>query len=193
MTESNPFGKLQGNFGKPKSDSAAIDYTHPHEAKMRELLETALAESPTGARLLKVAEQQKITIGLIKSKNASGFSPESRSVFVALPPELSTIPAEAVLELGAALRQAELHLLGVKNPDNSMPSLEYTVAYDTKMVDSITIMCKMTSELYEKGHLEFLDALKRMGHGEMYQTFVESGPGDEMVDVYYKVYDKKAD
>lgn len=193
MSESNPFAKLQGNFGAPKNAATTIDYTHPQEAQMRQLLETALAECPTGARLLKVAEHQKITIGLIKSKNSSGFSPESRSVFVALPAELSTIPPEAVLELGAALRQAELHLLGVKNPDNSMASYDYTVAYDTKMVDSITIMCKMTSELYEKGHLEFLDALKRMGHGEMYQTFAEHGPGDEMVDVYYKVYDKKAD
>ena len=189
-TEDSPFGSLQGSFGasRPAPAPTGVDYTHAQEADLRQLLETGLGATTTGAQLLQFAAQQRIVTRIIKGKNSSGFIPESRAVFIALPPELSTPSSEAILELGAFLRQAQLQILGHKNPDESMTSLDKAVAFDSKMLDSIVIMCKIASEHYENGHSDFVDALIRMGHGELYKSYIEQGSGTQLVDLFYKLY-----
>lgn len=72
-----------------------------------------------------------------------------------------------------------------------MGSEDYTIAFDSKMIDSLAVMCKIASELYEKGKTNFVDALLRMGHGEVYEIYRKYGQGQELVDVYYKISQKK--
>ncbi len=176
-----PLDKLKGMFGHNDVPAGMTP------EKFRQDLESALAESPTGYHLLRVATQQKIGIVILTAKGASGYIPENRAVYISLPPNLSTVPEESVLELGGYLRQAELQLLGYKNPTESMSSHDYTVAFDSKIIDSLAVMCKITSELYEKGHTNFLDALVRMGHGELYETYRKYGQGAELVQSYYNI------
>ena len=186
MTSSqSPLDKLRGLIGHKAPSARTMN-----PEKYRQLLEQALAESPTGSRLLRVASQQRIGIHVIPGKDSSGYIPETRSVFISLPPHLSTISAEKVLELGAYLRQAELQLLGHKNPEESMNSHDYTVAYDAKMIDSLAIMCKIASELNDKGDSKFVDALIQMGHGELYKAYKKHGQGAELTDVYYSLIKK---
>lgn len=180
----SPLAKLQGFFGKKEGFEPSGLTTE----RFREILEKSLSESPTGNALLRYAAQQRIAIQIIQGKNMAGYIPENRAIYIAAAPILSTVPPEAVLSLGAYLRQAQLQLLGFKNPDESMTSLEKAIAFDSKMLDNITIMCKIASELYEKGKTEFVDALARMGHGDMYRAFIEHGPGQILTDLFYKTY-----
>lgn len=181
-----PFEKLRNMLGRKDGDEAP----GLSPERFRQGLEQSLAESPTGRRLLSLASQQRIAIHVITGKGSSGYLPENRGVFISMPPGLSTVSEELVLELGAYLRHAELQLLGHKNPDISMDSEDYTVAFDSKMIDSLAVMCKIASELYEKGKTNFVDALVRMGHGEVYETYRKYGQGQELVDVYYKISQK---
>lgn len=190
MSDESPFSKIADQFGQSQSTVAAMDYSHPDQDKLRSILVEGLRASPTGAKLLQVAEQNKIAINIIRHKAMSGFIPEARAVFVGMVTELSTAIPELILSLGAYLRQAELQILGVKNPDNSMSSRDYTVAYDIKMLDSITVMCKIASELNAAGRTEFVDALSRLGHGDMYRAFVAHGVGQELVNTYYNRLNK---
>ena len=186
----SPLAKLQG-FLTGKGDTA--DPTGMTTDKFRQTMERTLSESATGNALLRYAAQQRIAVHIIQGKNMAGYIPENRAVYIAAAPILSTVPPEAVLALGAYLRQAQLQILGFKNPDESMTSLEKAVAFDSKMLDNITIMCKIASALYEKGQPDFVDALARMGHGDMYSVFVEHGPGQHMTDVFYKTYIQTTD
>lgn len=179
-----PLDKLKGMFSQGESN------TEMTPEKFRQALDGALSESPTGNHLLRVAAQQKIAVVILTAKGVSGYIPENRAVYISLPPNLSTVPEESVLELGGYLRQAELQLLGHKNPTNSMGSHDYTVAFDSKIIDSLAVMCKITSELYEKGQTNFLDALVRMGHGELYETYRKYGQGAELVQTYYNIVQK---
>lgn len=180
----SPLDKLKGMFSRKDTN------TEMTPEKFRQELERALSESPTGGHLLRVALQQRIAIVILTAKGASGYLPENRAVYISLPPNLSTVSEEAVLELGGYLRQAEMQLLGHKNPDISMPSHDYTVAFDSKIIDSLAVMCKITSELYEKGYTNFLDALVRMGHGELYETYRKYGQGEKLVETYYNLVQK---
>ncbi|HEY8189761.1 MAG TPA: hypothetical protein VIF12_03700 [Micavibrio sp.] len=168
-------------FGR---DNAAQNLT---PEKYRQLLEQGLAESVTGSRLLRFAAQQRISIQVIAGKGSPGYIPDTRSVFISLPPNLSTVSSENILELGAYLRQAELQFLGHKNPDDSMNSHDYTVAYDAKMIDSLAIMCRIASELYDTGNIKFIDALVQMGHGKLYETYKKYGQGPEFSRVYFSL------
>ena len=188
--DDSPLSKLQGTFGQ---DPAGADktYGHAQEAALREAIHTQLSQSPTGHRLLHYASQQKVIIKILKGREASGYIPESRAIFISFPPDLSTPSAEMILDLAAYLRQAELHFLGHKNPDLSMTSHDYTIAFDSKMIDSIAIMCRIASELKEIGKPEFVDALARMGHAKLYEAYSNYGQGKELVDAYYSLVEKK--
>jgi hypothetical protein len=189
-TNNQPLSKLQGFFSKP--DSAIPAPGAMNVEKYRQLLERALSAIPTGQRLLRFAAQQRITTHVIPGKGTSGYLPENRAVYVALPAGLSTVLPMDVLELGAYLRQAELQILGAKNPDESMTSEQFTIAFDAKIIDSIAVMCKMATEFDEKGQSEFIDALLTSGHSELYEAYRNYGQGEELVDVYYKLIEKTA-
>lgn len=186
MSDHAAFDRLQGFFsaGQPQTTTMTPD-------KYRRELEAALSESTTGARLLRFAAQQQLAIHVIPAMGASGYIPENRAVYIALPNGLSTARPIDVLELGAYIRQAELQFSGAKNPDNSMSSEEFLISFDSKIIDSIAIMCKIASELSEKGKTEFVDALKDTGHSELYEAYIRHGQGQELVDTYYKLIDKK--
>lgn len=181
----SPFDRLRAALNPAAQDRPAPAL---NPDKFRSQAEQGLAESATGRRLLNVAAQQRIAIEIITGKGSSGYIPENRAVFMALPPNLSTARPEDVLTLGAYLRQAELQILGVKNPDESMGKDEKAIAFDTKILDSIVVMCKITSELCERGKTEFLDALTGMGHGDMYRAYQDNGNGDHLVDLYLELY-----
>lgn len=193
MNDESPFGSLQGSFGqaKPAAKSAGVDYTHAQEDTLRQTLEGALGQSATGAALLQFAAQQKIITRIIKGKGTSGFISESRAVYIGLSPDLSTPTPYMVLELGAFLRQAQLHILGHKNPDFSVGSNDSLLAFDSKIVDSIAIMCKIATELKDIGHKEYVDALITSGHSELYETYSNNGMGDSFIEAYFKAVKAK--
>lgn len=180
------FAKLQGFFKKDSPDPGMTT------EKYRQLLEKALSGCTTGQHLLRFAAQQRITIHVLPGKGTSGYIPENRAVYMTVAPGLSTVPPIEVMDLGAYLRQAELQISGAKNPDESMSSEEFTIAFDAKMIDSIAIMCKMAKEFKDSGNTEFLDALLSSGHGELYEAYTKHGQGKELVDVYYKIIEKTA-
>ena len=187
MSDHAALDRLQGFFsaGQPQTTTMTPD-------KYRRELEAALSESATGARLLRFAAQQQLAIHVIPAMGASGYIPENRAVYIALPNGLSTARPIDVLELGAYIRQAELQFSGAKNPDNSMSSDDFLIAFDSKIIDSIAVMCKIASELEQKGKSEFLDALRATGHSELYEVYSQYGQGKELVDTYYKIIDKTA-
>jgi hypothetical protein len=185
MTDADSsLAKLQGFFGNKNTTLTPDQY--------RQMLEQALSDSTTGHALLRYAAQQRLAIHVVPGKGTSGYIPENRAVYIALPPGLSTLQPMDVLELGAYLRQAELQFLGAKNPDNSMSSDDFLIAFDSKIIDSIAVMCKIASELEQKGKPEFLDALRATGHSELYEVYSQYGQGKELVDTYYKIIDKTA-
>jgi hypothetical protein len=190
MNQDSPFGNLQGTFGQstPKQNAGGVDYHHPQEEKVRQAIQTSLSQTPTGQELLESASTHKIGLRIIKGKASSGFVPEAKAVYIGLAPELSTPNPETILDAAAYLRQAQLQFLGKKNPDESMTSNEKALAFDTKMLDSLVTLCKITAEHYENGHTEFVDAMLRMGHGELYESFRRDGQGPELKELFYKLY-----
>ena len=182
MTQS-PLDKLQGLFSGGKASEGM------NAEKFKSLLERSLSETPTGHRLLAFADKQHIAIQVVPGKDNSAYLPEQRAVIITMPPGLSTVPAETVLELAAFIRQAETQFLGHKNPDKSMTSDEYAVAFDTKIIDSLAIMCRIALECADKGNTAFVDAITRMGHSKLYETYRKYGTGKEFAEAYFKTAD----
>lgn len=191
MTSNTPpsLSKLQGFFGK-KDNAAAPTIGAMTPEKYRQLLERTLALSPTGNGLLRFAAQQQVLIHVIPGKGAAGYIPDQRAVFITLPAGLSTVSVEDALSLGAYLRHAELQLAGYKNPDESMTLQQQATNFDTKILDSLVIMCQIAREVNDSGNTEFVDALARMGHSEFYKGFVKYGRGQDLTNLYYEEYIK---
>ena len=191
-TPDSPFGKLQGAFGAGQTQAAAIDYTHPQAEKLRHAAETMLERSPTGLKLVRAAYQNNIAIHVLRHKSGQGFSPENRTAYIGIPSEINTITAAHILELGAALRQAQQQMTGSPTPTPDMDPVTYEAQYHGKMLDIIVTMCKIAQELEAVGAgSDFVDSLTSFGHGNIYEALISKGPGDHLMDIYFEGLEKQ--
>lgn len=167
--DQTPTPKSGTDLSSPKGDQA-----------IQEAIEI-LKKSETGALLAAVMEQQGITVKAIRAPQDSSYIPDSKEIYIGIPPRHPPSRERLVLMLAGALREAELELLGYNYIEALKNSVEEgaTVAY-AKKTDVIVTLCDVAYELTQINDFSesFLDELRKMGHDNTVDVYLaerESG------------------
>lgn len=156
--------------------SGSNSFRHENEAEILATAKEILAQSPTGAGLLKFSVENRIEMHVLKNKQDIGFLPDKSVAYISCPAGQKMPTLKAVIHLAGALRQAEQetepHL---KRPQPSqMPKDRYVQAFIAKDKDILFTQTKVVAELAKvNGLLEIVDEFASMGYLSLYQAYQE--------------------
>lgn len=178
-------GGLKGSFGSKGTKVNQIPYGHPYADNILQKTRELLMQSTTGALLLKSVDLGQIPIHVLKGLGEPAFSPDTRVVYLQIPPKIDAANAKLILQFAKALREADQELLGFKAPDPGKDIMEYATVMHAKNMDSITHVCKIVQELTNSSYYaDLLDAIDEIGYKRVYQVYVGGGSQEEIFKAY---------
>lgn len=165
MTNENPLGKLSESFAPGKAEGTAT-YRHPEENTLLQSAYSLIQKSETGNQLLAFAQQNEITVRLIKNKTASGYIPQSKVIYVGLPVTGQMKPEMLALLITGGLREAQQELKGFKPPDETKDLQQHLTINHAKRADVLYYQCAVSYEVSNStDNKEILDEMRKIGHG----------------------------
>jgi hypothetical protein len=177
--------RLQGAFGDRGTNVNAISYGHPHGEKIIAEAREVLSLSETGRLLLRASQKGNIPVNVIKGTGDSGFSVESRIVFIQTSGKAKKADPKTILYYAKALREADQDLMGYKAPDPDKDIMEYATALHAKNMDAITYVCKIVKELTDTEYFTILlDVLDEIGYKRVYEVYARDGSQEEIFKAY---------
>jgi hypothetical protein len=148
-------------------------------------------KSETGAHLLGVLNEKDIGVKVIKNRNAHGYTPDMKNIFLGVPPEQEEADTFVVLELGGAVREIEQDIVGFKMPREDEDPLTAASIKHAKYLDIIVYLCKIAIELEKStGSTEYVETLEKLGHGDVLQAYLAQAGDEEMISAYAKAHNK---
>lgn len=177
---------LKAIYGDNCERYTDIDYRHPVEKRLLIELKAILSECDTGKHLIEVSNELKLNIYLIKHNRVRGNALGGKILMLSLPENKTKVEPIMVLELAAALREAEQTHLGFEVPGKDTTPLEFAAMNHAKNLDVVVHMCKVAAELSQSPNKTgYADALEEQGLGGIYDAYVRDFSSDEIVDTYY--------
>jgi hypothetical protein len=139
-------------------------------AKALEILEQA----PHGQQLVNFVEKKEIVIRIVATPEPVTYIPEKKLVYVGFNKNKAVPPAQFILMLAGALREAQQEAAGYKHPPLEAPLSEHQKTSMAKQEDKVWYMCTVATELnslelFRK--FNFIEALREMGYGESLKLF----------------------
>ncbi len=186
--ESNdsPYSSLTGSFGHVELQSKEHFYTIKDAEPLLNKMKAMLRESENGARLLDLADENKVKFHFIKSKKLQSATTPSLDIFLAAEPDQTEPYMTQILELGGALREIEQSLMGIKIPPPDADPLERANKAHTKFLDKIAYMCKIGIDLENVYSDEVKKAIKAFGYEDLYNVQVNALGEEKAREIYFK-------
>jgi hypothetical protein len=181
--------KLKGAFGDKGTQTNAISYGHPHADKIIGEAREIMAESATGKVFIRIMDQHRIPVHIIKGTGESGFSPELRTIYLQVPGKISSATSEVVVNLIKSLREADLEYAGSKAPDPMKDVMEYASFIHARNLDTIRHVCVVVKELTNSSHYsDLLDTLANLGLNGVYKAYLAGASDEELYMEYASAY-----
>ena len=178
-------GNLTGSFGDKGTNVNQIAYGHPYADSIIEGAKEVLKESETGQTLIQVHEKYDFPIHVIKGTGESGYSPQTKVIYLQIPGKISKTDAKDIIKLAKALREAEHEVIGFTAPDPSKDFIKYASVMHAKNLDSIVFTCKVVKELTNSSYFsDLLDALTYFGYIDAYKAYENNASEKELFDAY---------
>ena len=188
-TKTDDKEQLQGAFGDRGTNVNAIHYGHPYGEQLIGQAREILKESPTGTKLLKILNDGKIPVQIMKGKGPSGFSPDMMSIVIMVPAAEKAASGEFIINLIRALREAAQELGGFKTPDPRKDVIYYAEFIHARNLDSLKEVLRIGKELTNSSFFtNFLDTLRKLGLNDMYKAFLNEASQEEFFEEYAKAY-----
>lgn len=187
----SPFSALQSAFENQELKARDRHYNVDDGEALIAKLKAALSQSETGARLVQMADQNKIKIRLLKSKHLQSAATEQREVFLAAEAGQTDPQMHQLLEFGGVLREAEQILMGFSVPVKGEDELEKASRIHSKYLDKIVHMCKIGLELEIFYGERVLSAIRQFGYEDMYNAHKNSLGHQEVEKIYRNDQDRK--
>ncbi len=180
-------GMLTGIFGgKPVAPSEM--FTHPHEIPLLTKIIEVLRKSETGTHLIDVLDAKKIRVRVIKHRNAHGYTPDNKMIYLGAPADMEEPDEQVVLEFGAAIREIEQEMVGFTMPDEKSDPLMAASVKHSKILDIIAFMCKIAIELEaEIEPASYVETIENLGYGEALQMYVSMVDDPKIIEAYKRV------
>lgn len=190
-TTDNGTGSAKSAFGDKGTNVNAIAYGHPYADQIIEEARDILEESETGRILLRVLDQYKIPIHVMKGTSESGFSPDMKTIFLNVPGKVSKVTGEIVFNFAKSIREADLEYSGHKTPDPMKDLMAYAGFMHARNLDTLTHTCLIVKELTNSSYYSvLLDSLDNLGFNDFYKAYLSGVSKDKLYDYYAEAYDK---
>jgi hypothetical protein len=177
-------GVLSSIFGGKPVPPAEM-FAHPEE---RNILVTAidiLKQSSTGAHLLGILNEKDIGVRVIKHRNAHGYTPSEKMIFLGAPPTLKEADSFVVIEFAAGIREVEQELVGFTLPPEGADPLEIASVRHAKTLDIVAYMCRVSIELaVETGSTAYIETMKSLGYDEALRMYVAQADDKKVTKAY---------
>ena len=166
MTNENPLDKLTASFEPGNSTQGTATYRHPDEGAQLQQAYALLQQSATGNELLQFAQQNQIAVRMIKNKNATGYIPQSKTIYIGTPVNGAVSTPMLALLVAGAIREAQQELKGFMPPDETKDLQQHLTINHAKRADVLYYQCAVAYEVSETGdNKEILDEMRKIGHG----------------------------
>lgn len=183
MTENGQTG-LGGAFGA-KTKGSQINYGHPYAENILNSAMEIISKTSTGQLLMKACRKGNIPIHVIKGNGPSGYSPQSRVVYLQMPGKKEAADPKDVIVLIKAMREADQELIGLTAPDPMKDIMKYATVMHTKNLDAIVYTCKVIKELTNSSVFTvLLDEMDKLGYGKVYKAYIRDASEGELFDAY---------
>ncbi|MFA5592217.1 MAG: hypothetical protein WC989_02760 [Micavibrio sp.] len=185
MSDKETTSGLSGAFGNKGLKANHVSYGHPHGKEILEEILDVLKQSPTGVTLFNVHTMYKFPIQIIKGTGESGFSPQSKIIYIQIPGAAQKADGKHIIQTIKALREAEHEIIGFTAPDPSKDFMKYASVMHAKNLDSIVYVCKVMKELTNSSrYQELLDALVAFDYSDVYKAYMSNASEKELFDAY---------
>jgi hypothetical protein len=134
-------------------------------AKALEVLET----SPHGQQLTNFAEKKGIAIKIMATPETTTYIPERKLVYVGFNHNKAPSPAQFILMLAGALREAQQEAAGIRHLGAEAPLPKHQEVSMAKFEDQVWYMCTVAWELDQQeafSRYKFIEILRKMGYSE---------------------------
>ena len=183
--------KLKGAFGEKGTQVNAISYGHPHGQQIMAEAYDVIRESEAGRLLLRLLDNRKVPVQIIRGTGESGFSPELMTIYLQVPGKVSHATPQFIVYLIKALNEAAQELAGYKTPDPSKDIMAYASFIHGRNLDAISEVCKVVKELTNSSHFsDLLDTLAELGLNRVYKAYIDGASRDELYTEYAEAYDQ---
>lgn len=184
-----PSGGLGSAFGS-KTKGSQISYGHPYAKEILDSATSVIRESETGALFLRLIDQKRVPVHVIKGMGQSGFTPELMTIYLQVPAKAQTANGIIIVNLIKALHESAQELGGLKAPDPSKDIIAYASFIHGRNLDSITETCQVVKELTNTGKYQYLlDSLTELGLNGVYKAYIAGKTRDELYEEYALAYD----
>lgn len=185
-------GGLKSSFGSKGTKVNQIPYGHPNANTIIAAAREVLVQSELGVVLVQVWDKFQIPVHVIKGSGEPGFSPQTNTIYMRVPGNVTSATPEFVLGLIKALREADLEYSGYKTPDPSHDISAFAAFMHARNLETITCICKFVKELTNSSYFTvLLDTLPKLGLNEVYKAYIDGASREELYDKYAEAYDNE--
>jgi hypothetical protein len=178
---------LKKIYGENCEKYTDIEYRHPESEKLLIGIKAILSECETGRHLLAVSNKLNLSMYLIKHDKIKGNALDGKLIILSAPETKTSIEPMMVMELAAALREAEQEAIGYCHPGENADPLEFAAMSHAKNLDIIVHMCRIALELSQNSNeKKYIEALEEEGLGGIYDAYVRDFSSDDIVEKYYE-------
>ncbi len=147
----------------------------PNAAMIEKALEV-LEASPHGQQLVNFAQKKGIQIEIASTPQPVTYLPEKGILYIGFTRANPINPAQFIMMLAGALREAQQDAAGIKHAPLHAPLAEHIDKSLAKAEDKVWYMCTVAQELNSQDAfrgLKLLDILRDMGHNEAIELFLK--------------------
>ena len=165
----------------------AVPLEHPKAEEIMPQVRDLLVKTPTGKRLLDIADDKNVSIHLIGSPNYQAITTNRPTIYLLMPSAQYTGDMHQALQLGGALRDMEQILGGFPRPSkDEPPEVFFAINYD-KNLNLLMEICKIVEEFEELNMPEAVAAMRRIGIEDIYGGYKNNASPDQMLEIYVKM------
>ena len=164
---------------------------HPEQGEIIRQSKEILVNLPTARPLLDFANLNQVSISVLNGKEPEFSSPDNKSVVLIAPRIYAKDIKELALCLACGLKIVQNYYLGFRPTTASHDTLEWKNEQAGKLLDIIILMCKIAEEyVVVSNDTKFVDLIKRLGHSDMYEAFLNKAPYEELEKIMLKSINK---
>ena len=168
-----------------------VPINHPKADSIISQVRDLLVKTPTGKRLLDIADEKNIDIHLIGSPNYQAIVTNKPTIYLLMPAAQYTGDMHQALQLGGALRDMEQVLGGFPRPaKDEPPEVYFTINYD-KNLNLLMEICKIVEEFEDINMPEAVSAMRRLGIESIYSGYKNEASPEDMLQIYIKMMTKQ--
>ena len=182
---------LEVRFLDTLKEHDTIPLAHPLEKDILRQTRDLLGKTPSGERLLNIADEKNVSIRIIGSPNYQALTSNTPEIFLLIPAAQHSADMHQALQLGGALRDMEQIFGGFERPERGTDeAVFFSINYD-KNLNILCEICKIVDEFEDLNMPEAIAAMRRLGIEDIYGGYKNAASPEQMLEIYIQMMTKQ--